>query len=244
MDTNFFFSNFSGTSGMSQQSPRTSCPRKFGFADFEGHTELSGPHHFTWKTPAPPENIWTKKFRFGFLFSCLNKKRVHLFRIEMSFLWYRGGLSLLFSIEISFSVSRSLHSVVQHLDCLLPRINQCALFGASTPCKMEVKEDLDTTKKIKNLNTPQKTSQYQLKESPIKSIFQNHGTWHTCSKPPISAEVLPSLRSRDAGFREVAGREARRGIGGSVTWVPFRESSSNLGLVQMSAFDANIQLPS
>ena len=35
---------------------------------FEGHTELFGPHPFTWKPPTPPENIRTKKFGFGFLF--------------------------------------------------------------------------------------------------------------------------------------------------------------------------------
>ena len=35
---------------------------------FEGHTELFGPHPFTWKTPTPPEDIRTKKFGFGFLF--------------------------------------------------------------------------------------------------------------------------------------------------------------------------------
>ena len=80
----------------------------------------------------------------------------------MSFLWYRSGLSLLFGIEISFLVSRSLfgieilHSVVQHLDALLPRINQCVLFRASTSCKMEVKEDLDTEKKTKKSRYPKK----------------------------------------------------------------------------------------
>ena len=43
-------------------------PKKFDFPGFEGHTELFGPHPFTWKTPTPPENIWTKMFGFGFLF--------------------------------------------------------------------------------------------------------------------------------------------------------------------------------
>ena len=47
-------------------------PKKFGFPGFEGHTELFGPHPFTWKTPTPPENIRTKKFRFGFLFLAWN----------------------------------------------------------------------------------------------------------------------------------------------------------------------------
>ena len=43
-------------------------PKKFDFSGFEGHTELFGPHPFTWKTPTPPENIRTQKFGFGFLF--------------------------------------------------------------------------------------------------------------------------------------------------------------------------------
>ena len=42
--------------------------KKFDFPGFEGHTELFGPHPSTWKTPTPPENIQTQKFRFGFLF--------------------------------------------------------------------------------------------------------------------------------------------------------------------------------
>ena len=43
-------------------------PKKFDSLGFEGHTELFGPHPFTWKTPTPPENIRTQKFRFGFFF--------------------------------------------------------------------------------------------------------------------------------------------------------------------------------
>ena len=35
---------------------------------FEGHTELCGPHPFTWKTPTPPEDIRTKKFGLGSFF--------------------------------------------------------------------------------------------------------------------------------------------------------------------------------
>ena len=66
-----------------------------------------------------------------------------------------------------FSGIDILQSVVQHLDCLLPGINQCVpFFWGSTSCKMEVKEDLVTKKKIKNLDTPKKTSRYQLKEFP------------------------------------------------------------------------------
>ena len=52
--------------------------------------------------------------------------------------WYRD---LFFGIEI-------LYSVVQHLYRPLLGINLSVLFWASTSCKVEVKEDLDTEKKI------------------------------------------------------------------------------------------------
>ena len=42
--------------------------KEFDFPGFEGHTERFGPHPFRWKTPTPPENIRTQKFRFRFLF--------------------------------------------------------------------------------------------------------------------------------------------------------------------------------
>ena len=70
------------------------------------------------------------------------------FGIEMSFFvvsrWPKSPFryrDLFFAIEI-------LHCVAQHLDCLLPGINLCVLFWASTSCKLEVREDLDTEKKI------------------------------------------------------------------------------------------------
>ena len=52
--------------------------------------------------------------------------------------WYRD---LFFGIEI-------LYSVVQHLYRPLLGINLSVLLWASTSCKVEVKEDLDTEKKI------------------------------------------------------------------------------------------------
>ena len=64
--------------------------------------------------------------------------------------WYRD---LLFGIEI-------LHSVVQHLDRLPPGINLCALFWASTSCKLEVIEDVDTEKKTEK-------TRYLTKDVPI-----------------------------------------------------------------------------
>ena len=53
---------------------------------------------------------------------------------------------LCFGIEI-------LYSVVQHLYRPLLGINLSVLFCASTSCKLEVKEDLDTEKKIEYLDT-------------------------------------------------------------------------------------------
>ena len=66
LNTNPFFLKLFGHS---QDIPAKSGdipPKKFGSLYFEGHTELFGPHLFTWKTPTPPENIRTKKFGFGF----------------------------------------------------------------------------------------------------------------------------------------------------------------------------------
>ena len=68
LNTNFFFSNFSGTSGISRQNPGISRPKSLISLVFEGRIELFGPHPFTWKTPTPLENIRTKKFGFGFFF--------------------------------------------------------------------------------------------------------------------------------------------------------------------------------
>ena len=64
LNTNLFSQTFRAISGYSGKI----LPKKFDFPGFEGHTELFGPHPFTWKTPTPPEDIRTKKFGFGFLF--------------------------------------------------------------------------------------------------------------------------------------------------------------------------------
>ena len=42
-------------------------PKSLVSLGFEAHTELFGPHTFTWKTPTPPEDIQTKKFPFSSL---------------------------------------------------------------------------------------------------------------------------------------------------------------------------------
>ena len=56
----FFFSNSSGTPGISRQNSRDILPRSLVSLGFEGHTELFGPHPFTWKTPTPSEGLLTE----------------------------------------------------------------------------------------------------------------------------------------------------------------------------------------
>ena len=59
-----FRSNFSATLG------NPTGPAKVpGYLSSKGHTELFGPHPFTWKTPTPPEDSRTQKFEF--LLVCL-----------------------------------------------------------------------------------------------------------------------------------------------------------------------------
>ena len=63
-------------------------------------------------------------------------KGASCFGIKISILWYGGGRSLFFGIEISFFGIAILHSVVQHQDRRLPGINPCVFFGASTSCTL------------------------------------------------------------------------------------------------------------
>ena len=78
-----------------------------------------------------------------------------VFGIEMSFLWYGGGLSLLFGIEISFwyqdsalccSASRSSSS----------RDQPMRAFWASSSCKLEVKKISIPKRRSKNRDTPKR----------------------------------------------------------------------------------------
>ena len=87
----------------------------------------------------------------------------------MSFLWYRGGLSLLLWYrDLFFRYWDSEFCC----SAFLGSTSAC-LFWASTSCKFEVKEDLHTEKKIEKGQYPKKTSRYQLKESPSKITLQN-----------------------------------------------------------------------
>ena len=77
LNTNFFFIKLFGRSRDIPAKSRDIPPKRFCFPGFEGHTELFGPHPFTWKTPTPPENIRTQKFGFGFLFRACTKTSQH-----------------------------------------------------------------------------------------------------------------------------------------------------------------------
>ena len=92
---------------------------------------------------------------------------------------------LLVGIEISFFGIEILHSAVQHRDRLLPGITLCVLFWASTSCMFEVKEDLNTEKKIKNLHTPERHLDTK-KESPLNQGLSRA----TCVKIFFRAPIL------------------------------------------------------
>ena len=66
-------------------------------------------------------------------------------------------------VSRSLFCTEILHSVVQHIDRPLPGINLSVPFWASTSYKLEVKEDLDTEKKIEKSRYLKNTSRYRLK---------------------------------------------------------------------------------
>ena len=56
LNANFFSQTFRAPPGISRQKSQDIPPKP----GFEGHTELFGPHSFTWRIPTPPEDIQTK----------------------------------------------------------------------------------------------------------------------------------------------------------------------------------------
>ena len=134
--------------------------------------------------------------------------------IEMSFLWYRGGLSLLFGIEISFLVSRFC-ILFQHLDRLLPGINPCVLFGPRHPVNWRSKRISIPKRRSKNLDTPKKTSRYQLKESPLPGSLRSSSPSTPPSTPSFPGSFRSSLRS-SFGKSGLGGPVDGRGNGKSV----------------------------
>ena len=68
LNTNSFFSQTFRAPPNILAKSRDIPPKNLVSLGFEGHTKLFGPHPLTWKTLTPPEDIRTKKFRFGLLF--------------------------------------------------------------------------------------------------------------------------------------------------------------------------------
>ena len=60
LNTNFFSQTFRASPGYPGKIPGYPV-KKFGFPGFEGHTELFGPHPFTWKTPPPNRKYYGPK---------------------------------------------------------------------------------------------------------------------------------------------------------------------------------------
>ena len=153
------------------------------------------------------------------------------FGIEMSFLWYRGGRSLLFGIEISFFGIEILYSVVQHLYRPLLGINLCVLLWASTSCKVEVNEDLDAEKKIeksrylkKDISIPTNL----VKESPLLFWAEralSHFPRSTLATPPAPQHPSQPL----SGFPRFSLDRAngRGGLGSQTAAAPPRRPSEN-----------------
>ena len=146
--------------------------QRFGFPAFRGTYRT-----FFAPTPShgrhPPHRKISGPKSLGLCsFSCLIFPGASFFGIEMSFLWYRGGLSLWYrdlflGIEI-------LHSVVHHLDRLLPGMNPCMLFWASISCKLEVKK-ISTLKRRKNdISIPTKRVTRFFLQDILQDILQDN----------------------------------------------------------------------
>ena len=68
LNTNFFFLKLFGHRRDIPAKSRDIPPKKFDFPGFEGHTELFGPHPFTWKTPSRPKISGPKSLGLGSFF--------------------------------------------------------------------------------------------------------------------------------------------------------------------------------
>ena len=90
------------------------------------------------------------------------------FGIEMSFLWYRGGPSLLLGIEIFFLVSRFC-TLLFGIETVFFLGSTCACFWGLDILYIGGQRDLDTEKKIE-------TSRYQKKDIsiPTKRVIHYH----------------------------------------------------------------------
>ena len=126
--------------------------------------------------------------------------------------WYRD---LFFGIEI-------LYSVVQHLYRPLLGINLSVLFWASTSCKVEVKEDLDTEKKIeksrylkKDISIPTKrVTQFLTAVCAPSPRFQKESTWNGTEL--IVQGFGEKIRSAETGTQQKATESNVHHVGPSV----------------------------
>ena len=73
LNTNFLFSNFSGTPRISQQNSQDIPPKSLVSQGFEGHVELFGPQPFTWKNPHPTRRCLDQKIWVWVPFSSLTQ---------------------------------------------------------------------------------------------------------------------------------------------------------------------------
>ena len=79
LNTQFIFSNLSCGRKIPRQKSRNIPPKSLCCLDFEGHSKLLEPHHFTWTSPTPPEDVWTQKFEFALLsLACPLKAKLSL----------------------------------------------------------------------------------------------------------------------------------------------------------------------
>ena len=118
---------------------RIHCYWEMFFGPQKGHNKWRIEGRFRSATYPSLTNFWNSCFQWVHLFWCRDVVFV-VSRWPKSPFWYRD----LFS-----GIKKILHSAFQLLDRPLPGINLSVLFWASTSCKLEVKEDLDTEKKIK-----------------------------------------------------------------------------------------------
>ena len=84
---NTFSQTFRAPPGYPSKIPEYIPPKKFDFPDFEGHTELFGPHPFKWKTPYPSRKYPDSRVWVCALFSCLKFGAVQ-FELHRTSRWH------------------------------------------------------------------------------------------------------------------------------------------------------------
>ena len=100
LNTHFFFSNFSGAQRDIPAKIAGYPAQEVWFPWASKDIPSFGPHHFTWKTPTPPEDIRPQKFGFVFLFlrSCL----INCVFLEKDAAFLLTVGSFLLTVELSY----------------------------------------------------------------------------------------------------------------------------------------------